>query len=333
MDAIVTGATGFLGRRVVRALCEDGLRVRCLLRPSSDVSALRDELGPLWPQVEPVRLSLFDRDACRRVMSSGSVVYHVAAGLSGSPSTLFLNTVVSTRALIDAAMDAEVRRFVLVSSLGVYGTAVLRRSSEVTESTPLDSEPHRRDPYTYSKIAQERAAWDARRERGLPLVVLRPGVIFGPGRGVLSGRVGLQLGRWLIRMGGGQTLPYTYVENCAAAVRQAGMTPGIEGEAYNVVDDGLPTARQLLRRLRRHGRRPRIVPVPGWSIGALSGLYEWYSGHSGGQLPGVITRYRSASLWKPLVYSNRKARAALPWIPHIRFDDAFERSISATSCV
>lgn len=331
MYAIITGATGFLGRRLVQALCEDGARVRCLVRASSDTASLQQSLGDFWSQVEIERVRLAEADDCRRALTPGATLYHVAAGLTGSPSTLFLNTVIPTRALIDAALDVGVRRFVQISSLAVYGTAGLRRFAAVPEETPLDPLPHRRDPYTYSKIVQEQAAWDAYRERGLPVVVIRPGVIFGPGRGVLSSRVGLQFGGWLVRMGGRQTLPYTYVDNCAAAIRQAGLMPGIEGQAFNVIDDDLPTAAGLLRQLRRHGRKPRTVPLPGWSIGPLTGLYEWYSRASGGQLPPVLTRYRSACLWKPLRYPNDKAKSQLHWRPHVSFAEAFERSLPTTT--
>jgi hypothetical protein len=119
------------------------------------------------------------------------------------------------------------------------------------------------------------------------------------------------------------------VDNCAAAIRQAGLTPGIEGQAFNVIDDDLPTAAALLRRLHGRGQKPRTIPVPGWSISPLTGLYEWYSRASGGQLPPVLSRYRSDSLWKPLQYPNDKAKAQLGWLPHVPFAEAFERSLPA----
>jgi nucleoside-diphosphate-sugar epimerase len=327
MHAVVTGAAGFLGRRLVKSLCEDGCAVRCLVRPSSDLSVLREELGPLWRNVEVRRVALADTGECRSHIEAGDVVFHLAAGLTGGASTLFLNTVVPTRTLLRAASDSGARRFVLVSSLGVYGTTEMRRGATLTEESPLESRPHLRDPYTYSKVAQEQAAREFAGAHGLPLVIVRPGVIFGPGRGVLSSRVGLQFGTLLIRMGGRQTLPYTYVDNCAAAIRQAGFAPGIDGEALNIVDDDLPTAAQLVRRLARRRRKPRSVWVPGACIGPLSGLYEWYHWYSQGQVPGVITRYRSAALWKPLRYSNAKARRLLGWRPAVSFDEAFERSL------
>lgn len=329
MKVFVTGGTGFLGRRVVKALCEDGLRVRCLVRPSSDVSALRDFVGPdHWPAVEVVAGELSDVDACRKLIDDCDTVAHVAAALGGSTAVMFLNTVIPTRHLLAAAAQVGVRRFVQVSSFGVYGAAGLSTGALLNESTPLDPHPELRDPYSYSKIVQEQVAWEARAQTNLPLVIIRPGVIFGPGRGVLSGRVGLNLGPLLVRMGGSQTLPYTYVDNCAAAIRQAVIAEGIDGEAFNILDDGLPTGSQLVRKMRRAGKKVRSLWVPRPLIGPLSSIYEWYSRWSQGQLPGVITRYRSDSMWKKLKYSNEKAKTQLGWRPHVTFDEAFERSLA-----
>ena len=252
MKVFVTGGTGFLGRRVVKALCEDGLRVRCLVRPSSDLTALRDFVGPdLWSGVEVVAGEISDVDTCRRLIDDCDTVAHVAAALGGSTAVLFLNTVIPTRHLLAAASQAGVRRFVQVSSFGVYGAAALPTGALLDESTPLDAHPERRDPYSYSKIVQEQIAWESHTTTNLPLVIIRPGVIFGPGRGVLSGRVGLTVGPLLVRMGGSQTLPYTYVDNCASAIRQAVIAEGVDGEAFNILDDGLPTGSQLVRRMRQ----------------------------------------------------------------------------------
>ncbi|HID20993.1 MAG TPA: NAD(P)-dependent oxidoreductase, partial [Planctomycetaceae bacterium] len=217
MNIVVTGATGFLGRRLVRRLVAEGLRVRCAVRPTSDVAALRNFVGDEhWPAVDLVRVHLADRDECRRLVEDADLVYHLAAALRGSPAVLFAGTVVTTRRLIEAtaACDA-VRRFVLVSSLAVYGAGTLPKGALLDEQCPVDPEPYRRDPYTYSKVVQEELAWEAYHRSQLPLVVVRPGVIYGDERGCLSSRVGLPFGRWLLQMGGRQRLPYTYVENCA----------------------------------------------------------------------------------------------------------------------
>ena len=215
-----------------------------------------------------------------------------------------------------------------ISSFGVYGAAGLATGAQLDETTPLDPHPELRDPYSYSKVMQEQVAWETRDQTNLPLTMIRPGVIYGPGRGVLSSRVGLKLGPLLIQMGGGQPLPYVYVDNCASAVRQACLAEGVDGEAFNILDDGLLTGSQLLRKLRRAGQGVRSLWVPRPLIGPLSSVYEWYSRWSQGQLPGVITRYRSDSMWKKLRYTNEKAKTKLGWRPQVSFDEAFTRSIA-----
>jgi nucleoside-diphosphate-sugar epimerase len=329
MNVFVTGATGFLGRWIVRAVREGGMTARCLVRPGSDVRSLREIVGDeLWSGVETVPGALSSREDCRRLIDGCDSVCHAAAALAGSTAVMFLNTVIPTRHLLAAAGESGLRRVVQISSMGVYAAAGLRTGAQIDEQTPLDPHPELRDPYTYSKIVQEQVAWEARGQSGLPLVVLRPGVIIGPGRGVMSNRVGLRLGPLLLRMGGSQTLPYTYVENCASAVARAGLADGIDGEAFNIIDDGLPTGAQLLRRLRRAGQGMRSVWLPRPLIGLASSAYERYSRWSQGQLPAVITRYRSDSMWKSLRYTNEKAKARLGWSPDVDFDEAFRRSIS-----
>jgi nucleoside-diphosphate-sugar epimerase len=80
MQAVGTGATGFLGRRLVQSLCDDGCAVRCLVRPSSDVSALRRDVRPHWSRIDVRRVQLDNRDACRNELERGDIVFHLAAG-------------------------------------------------------------------------------------------------------------------------------------------------------------------------------------------------------------------------------------------------------------
>jgi nucleoside-diphosphate-sugar epimerase len=251
-------------------------------------------------------------------------VFHLAAEMRGATAALFLTNVVGTRNLIKAALGAGVGRFVLVSSLAVY--APLPRGSRLDEDCPIEDRPHLRDPYAYSKVAQERVAWEAHREAGLPLVVVRPGVIYGPGRDCLSSRVGLKVGRLMVAMGGRQLMPYTHVENCAAAVALAGTRPGVEGRAFNVIDDDPPTGKQLLRQYRKAVGGVRSVRVPGWLVPVVSGWCEWYHRKSRGQLPDVLTRYKSRAMWTPVEYSNARAKEALGWQPEKRFAEGLEET-------
>jgi nucleoside-diphosphate-sugar epimerase len=329
MQVLLTGATGFLGRRVLRELVDEGCAVRCAVRPGSDVQALQEFVGSRrWDCIEIVDVQLSDDGQCRRLVQGCDVVYHLAAALSGSPSNLIMNSVVPTRSLMNVAAEERVERFVLVSSLGVYGSQRLQSHSVLDEECPVDAAGHLRDSYTYSKILQEEVAWNIASERGLPLVVVRPGVIFGDERGALTHRIGLQLGGLLLRMGGRQLVPFTYVENCAEAVKLAGFKAGVEGLVFNIIDDNLPTGRQVLRNYRKAGRRMRVVGIPQFAINWLARFNEYYSERTEQQIPAVLTRYRVQAMWKPLRYSNDRAKQQLGWHPSMSFDEAFERTLA-----
>ena len=271
-------------------------------------------------------LNRLDRDPS--AVEGCDVVYHLASGLKGATSSLFLTNVTGTRRLMQAVARAGAGRLVLVSSVGVYGTAQLHPGDILDETCPLDPEPHFRDPYTYSKIAQEVAAREVTDRLRLPLVVVRPGVIYGPGREAITSRVGLRVGAFVLQMGGRQRMPYIYVDNCAKGVLLAGTTPGVDGETFNLVDDELPTGRQVLRLHRRLVGRIRAFTVPRLAVRPLSRLCVWYHDRSMGQLPAVLTPYKSDALWKPLQYSNAKAKAGLGWTPEVSLEEGLQRTFA-----
>lgn len=328
MNVLLTGATGFLGRRVLRRLLDDGFPVRCAVRRSSDVEPMLEFVGRERSEnIEIVRVDLADEDQCRRIVSGCDVVYHAAAALGGCPSQLVLNTAVPTRSLMHACVAEHVKRFVLVSSLGVYGPQKLRNGSVLEETCPIDEAPHLRDAYTYSKFLQEQVAIDISTAQELPLVIVRPGVIYGDERGVLSDRIGLRLGNWLLRMGARRQVPFTYVENCADAVVLAGRASGIDGQSFNIVDDDLPLGRHVIRRCRRSGIKLKVLQIPQFMIGSLARFNEIYSDWSENQIPKVLTCHRVRALWKPLRFSNEKAKELLGWQPGIDTDSAITRTL------
>src|SRR6185503_11665469 len=95
------------------------------------------------------------------------------------------------------------------------------------------------------------------------------------------------------------------------------------------VDDDPPTGRQLLRRYRKAVGGVRAVPVPQLLIQPLSRACEAYHRYSKGQLPAVLTPYKSAAMWKGLRYSNEKAKRLLGWRPAVGFDEGLERTFAA----
>jgi nucleoside-diphosphate-sugar epimerase len=327
---LVTGGTGFLGRAVVRSLLEKGLPVRALVRPGTAPGAFDSFLAALpGSRVELAPASFSDTPALIAAATGVEAVLHIAASKTGSAAAQVANTVVGSDNLFEACVEARVPRLVLVSSMGVMGASAVRRGGLVDEETPLEPHPEWRDPYSFAKLRQEELAWKYRRERGLPLVVLRPGVIFGPGQNLLSARVGLNLFGLFLNLGTGGAMPITYVDNCADAVVQAGIVPGIEGRIFCVVDDDLPSGRRLLSLYRRRVRRIPYVVVPGFALRLAARWNVWYFERTKGHLPAVFTPYKVDAMWKGHRFSNARAKSGLQWTPRVPMDEALDRALAA----
>jgi len=330
--ALVTGANGFLGRALVKRLLADGAadEVRCLVRTESTGASLQEHVGGAG--LAPASLlvgSLDDAAFLDRALDDVGVLFHLAASARGAPADIFHSTVVGSQRLLDAMRRLDVLpRTVLVSSLGVYGTAQQPRDTVIDEATPVEPQPPRRDPYSYAKIRQEELFVQFAREQGLGLTVVRPGVLLGPGGNPLPGRLGIRVPGLFLLLGGGTRLPFTFVDNCAEALRLAGSLSQTSGQTYNVVDDELPTCREYLRLFERHVRHVRSITVPYFLTLAMSHAIQWYHGYSRGQLPAFLTPYRVAALWKGWRFSNDRLKG-LGWRPRVPMADALRLTFEA----
>ena len=332
MRILVTGAGGFLGVHVVARLLAHGhTDVRCFLRErGKGERLLRVAEAHPGAQLELCYGNLRSTSDCARAVEDVSLVIHLAAGMKGSAAELFADSVVVSRNLLEALQGREgfpiqKTRVVLVSSFGVYGVVPLGRGALVDEETPLEGHPELRDTYSHSKLRQEQLFWDYQRKAGFELVVLRPGVIYGPGGGAFSNRVGLQIGPVFFHLGGGNLLPLAYVANCAEAIVVAGCHPESAGQVYNVHDDEMPSASRYLREYKRHVKRIRSISLPYFMTRMLARILEGYHRKSQGQLPAIVTRYKAAAAWGGNRFNNAKLKA-LGWHQLVSTSDAMAKT-------
>jgi nucleoside-diphosphate-sugar epimerase len=160
---------------------------------------------------------------------------------------------------------------------------------------------------------------------GLPYVIARPGVTFGPGKSRIPGRVGTDTFGVFLHLGHGNRMPLTYVDNCAEAIMLAGLVKGINSQEFNIIDDKLPTSRQFLRGYKKKIGRFCSIPVPYRAFYAFCFLWEKYSSWSHGQLPPAFNRKTCTAYFKGNVYSNDKAKTQLHWQPRVGMTDALAR--------
>jgi nucleoside-diphosphate-sugar epimerase len=166
---------------------------------------------------------------------------------------------------------------------------------------------------------------DYAKKHGFGCVVVRPGSVYGAERRDITGRVGLGTFGIFLHLGGSNRIPFTHVENCSEAIVLAGLVKGVDGQAFNIVDDNPPTSREFLRRYKKNIRNFRSVYLPHALSRTLCGLWEDYAQWSEGQLPLAFTRGRWYSEWRKTTYSNEKLKRQLGWSPRLSTEEAMRR--------
>lgn len=328
---LVTGATGFIGVKVVENLLGRGFRrIRCFTRPSSSMTRLSALLEQYQGQakVELIRGNLMRREDCLAAANEAKVIYHLAAGAGEkSFADAFMNSVVTTRNLLDAVLQqGALRRFVNVSSFTVYTNREKPHGRILDELCPIESNVQSlMDPYCFAKVKQDQLVAEYGQKHAIPYVIVRPGSVYGPGKKQITGRVGIDTFGVFLHLGGGNTIPFTYVDNCADAVVLAGLTPGIDGEAFNIVDDDLPSSRAFLQYYKQNVRYFRSLYVPHAFSYVLCRMWEWYSTWSRGQLPAAFSRRRWHAEIKRTSYSNAKLKSRLGWTPKVSTAEGLQR--------
>jgi nucleoside-diphosphate-sugar epimerase len=220
---LVTGATGFIGHRLVEYLAlHYGANVRALVRnygPAVHLARL---------PVELVSGDLLQPDSLARVMDGCDLIFHCAAGMSGSDESRRSVTVEGTRHLLDAAARANVSRFVHVSTVAVHGP---NPGPVIDESLPL---AHSNDLYADAKLDAEQLVFAYGRDRGVPVTVLRPTVVYGPRSGswTLGPITQMKRGTFTLIEGGEGSAHHVYVDDVIQGLLLAATRPEAVGEAF-----------------------------------------------------------------------------------------------------
>lgn len=316
-DALVTGAAGFLGRRLVARLRAEGRSVRVLVR--RPVAAYAQDAG-----IQTVIGDLGDPRIVDHAVQGVGVVYHVGAAMRGGPRDFEAGTVWGTRNVVDACLKHGNRRLVYVSSMSVFDHAGRAPDAVMTEASAYEPHPEWRGAYTQTKLNAERHVRDAIEQRGLPAVILRPGQIFGPGAEKVTpnGVIGLA-GRWVAVGSGAQTLPLVYIDDVVDALVQAADAPQAVGGLFNIVDTSAITQEAYLQRAQRKlGGELKRVRVPTWTFLLLGWGVELLGKLLKRDVP--LTRYRVRSL-RPLAnFDTTAAREQLGWTPRVGVEQGLD---------
>jgi nucleoside-diphosphate-sugar epimerase len=320
---LITGATGFVGSHLAEACAARGMAVRALARPSSDAALLQSRHATV------VRGDLADPGAVAEALEGADVVFHCAAKVGdwGPVEDYRAVNVAPLRGLLEACRARPLHRFVHFSSLGVYAA---RHHHSTDESEPLPR--HHVDGYTQTKVEAEELVLRYHREHNLPVVVLRPGFVYGPrDRTVLPKLIdGLRRGKVRYIGGGRRALNTIYVGNLVEAAFLAVERPGAVGEVYNLTD-GEPVSKRRFIEAIADGvgvPRPKPVGVPLWLARALAWWQEGRARRRNSPKPPRLTQGRLKFMGLDLDFSIEKARRELGYRPPYSFDEGMRETVA-----
>jgi len=300
---LVTGATGFVGSAIARALLARGERVRVLARPGSN----RSNLAGLEVEIAEGRLE--DSSSLSRALTGCARLYHAAADYRlwvPDEAAMLRANVEGTRALMQAAQAAGLERIVYTSSVATLGHL---ESGVVDEAVPSDL-ADMVGPYKRSKFLAEAEVRRMAAETGLPVVIVNPSTPIGPGdvKPTPTGRMIVEAasGRMPAYLDTGLNL--VHVEDVAQGHLLA-MERGRIGERYILGGDNLPLSEILTRIAGLTGRRPPKVRLPRLPLFPLAFGAELWARFRGGE-PFLTCDGLKMARWR-MYFSSAKAETDL----------------------
>jgi nucleoside-diphosphate-sugar epimerase len=318
----VTGASGVVGGAAARAFLARGDDVVAVQR--GPLPAGLADLGAREHRADVAGSA----DALIEAFAGCGAVVHAAArvDITGPWEEYERANVLGTRRVIEAARQAGVSRFVLVSSPSVAHAGHPLIGAQAERADPASARGH----YSRSKAMAEAETLAAHDDR-MAVTIVRPHLVWGPGDTQLTERIidRARSGR-LVTIGTGAALiDTTYIDNAGAALVAAADRadlPQVRGRAF-VVSNGEPrTVSEMLTRIARAAGAPgpsRSVPFPVARMGGhvLERVWE----RSGREGDPPVTAFLAEQLATAHWFDQRETRRALAWSPEVSIDEGFAR--------
>jgi dihydroflavonol-4-reductase len=306
VKAFVTGGTGFIGSRVVQRLRDRGDDVVVLARRPEKAADLDAEI---------IQGDLSDADAIRRGVEGCQAVFHIAADYRvGMPKekreSMYDSNVRGTERVLDAAADAGVDRVVYVSTVNAFGNTNGRVVDETYTRNESDGFVSYYDETKYRahKLAQDRAA------QGAPIVIVQPGLVYGPGDHAIVGTMIEQAstGKMPAKAFPELGLNMVFVDDVADGIMLA-HDKGQAGESY-VLGGEITTQGEMIDAAARiGGKKPPRMTVPPIALKAMIPIGRFVGPAMG--LPPNLGEMISAAHNVTYLAKDDKARRELGYEP------------------
>jgi nucleoside-diphosphate-sugar epimerase/predicted dehydrogenase len=311
---LVTGASGFLGCHLVEELLKKGFKVRVITR-----RILKRFEGE--PNIEMVYGDIRDPECVRTAVAGIHTIYHCASITTNKGNWgEFEETIINgTRYLLNAAVEHGVRKFLYVSTVAVYGFASRNGHEFIDEDAGYGQDLSGFDYYPKSKIQAENLVLETHNKQNLPVVIIRPGVLFGPGgKNIFKNKK-------ILISAKNKVLPYTYVKNVVDAMILCANTEVAIGKAYNVVGDEQISQGEFQKRTACvSGNRGMKIFVPRPALFVLAKLVQSLFGRLSPGVSPPFGDYHYRSLVRNLKYDNSKIKTELGWSPTVSIDEGIK---------
>ena len=322
MHTLVTGASGFLGGRLAEMLADGGAEVTVLLRPSSQL-AQGSRFRVLRAELKPELGSGPAPDIVEGLQTVTHCFHCAGCSTDWAPKAEYEEgNIGSTVAMLGLAIlhMPQLQRFVHVSTTDVYGYPT-RAGDETTE---------RRDvglPYNSSKLRAEALVWQAA-GGGLPVTVVRPASIYGPGgRAFVTDIAALLRQRLMLLVDGGRAPGgFVYVDDVCRGMLAAAGEDAACGEAYNLSSIDGTTWREYTSALARElGLPAPWLKLPFGAAMRVAGGMELLPGRP------LLTKHAVYLLARDQQYATGKAQHQLGWAPRVGLAEGVARSVTKSS--
>ncbi|RKX18200.1 MAG: hypothetical protein DRP26_05635 [Candidatus Zixiibacteriota bacterium] len=286
MRVAITGASGFLGGALARAYHDNGNHVVALVRKTSNISLLK-ELG-----VEVIYGELSDETAFNTLLKNADLGIHCAALTTDiGPWEQFVAVNINgTKNFFEASLKQGCSKVVYISSVVVYGNGRHHRGTD--EEAPYETIIV--DNYTRSKIIADRMAFEYHQKRNLPVTVVRPGYIWGPGdRAIMPLLIeAIKSNKLAVVDGGTNIMHLSHIDNVVQGIMLAAKSEKSTGRAYNITDGSkVTTFRFLTDLINIIGVEYKIRSFPYVPVYVVAYFLELYARLRRYKFKPPITRY------------------------------------------
>lgn len=317
MRVLVTGATGFTGGQLARALKARGHEVWAMVRDPSRAAQLPAAGIPTRPGdlADPVSLAA--------AVAGMDIIYNIAAlyRQAGLPDSVYHQVnATAVGQLIEAAAAAGVRRVVHCSTVGVHGDV---EHPPANEDAPLNPG----DVYQVSKVEGERIAREAATRTGVEVVIARPSGIYGPGdRRLLKLFRGVARRRFVILGDGKIFYHLTYIDDLVEGFRLCGETPEAAGRTYILAGAEVPTLNELTALIAEDAKvPPPSLRLPVWPVWLAGAACEALCAPFGIEPP--LYRRRVDFFTKSRAFDITRAREDLGYAPAVSLREGIHRTL------